>query len=94
MSLRPVEIFYFFPCGGRLYTSESAVYKRQILMYKDGARAERVKGKKKARITILHLFQLVLNKICLYKKWPKATANRLSVPNVVFNAGPTSTDHW
>ena len=29
----------------RLYTSESHVYKRQILTYKDGPRAERVKVK-------------------------------------------------
>ena len=29
-------------CGGRLYTSESDVYRRQILAYKDGPRAERV----------------------------------------------------
>ena len=28
-------------CGNRLYTSESDVYRRQILMYKDGPSAER-----------------------------------------------------
>ena len=29
----------------RLYTSESAVYRRQILAYKDGPRTERVNSK-------------------------------------------------
>ena len=37
----------FFQCGDRLYTSESDVYRqnnrRQILPYKNGPRAERVK---------------------------------------------------
>ena len=42
MGLRPLEIFYFFQCGDRLYTSESAVYRRQILTRKDGPRTERV----------------------------------------------------
>ena len=32
----------FFQCGDRLYASESDVYRRQILTYKDGPRAERV----------------------------------------------------
>ena len=35
MGLRPLEIFYFFQCGDRLYTSESDVHRRQILTYKD-----------------------------------------------------------
>ena len=42
MGLRPLEIFYFFQRGDRLYTSESDVYRRQIMTYKDGPRAERV----------------------------------------------------
>ena len=33
----------FFQCGDRLYTSESDVYRRQILTYKDDPRAGRVK---------------------------------------------------
>ena len=32
-----------FLCGDRLYTSESDVYRRQILTYRDRPRAERVK---------------------------------------------------
>ena len=43
MGLRPLEIFYYFQCRDRLYTSESDVYRRQILTYKDGPRTERVK---------------------------------------------------
>ena len=35
--------FYFFQRWDRLYTPESAVYRRYILTYKDGPRAERVK---------------------------------------------------
>ena len=31
-----------FQCGGRLYTSESDVHRRQILTYKDGPRTERI----------------------------------------------------
>ena len=44
MGLRPLEICCFFSAGTVLiYTSESDVYRRQILTYKDGPRAERVK---------------------------------------------------
>ena len=43
MGLRPLEIFQFFQCGDRFYTSESAAYRRQILTYKDGPRAQRAK---------------------------------------------------
>ena len=32
-----------FHRGNRLYTSESDVYRRQILMYKDDPRTERIK---------------------------------------------------
>ena len=45
MGLRPLEIFliyYFFRSGDRLYTSESDVWKCQILKYKNSPRAERV----------------------------------------------------
>ena len=34
---------YLFQSGDRLYASESDVYRRQILTYKDDSRAERVK---------------------------------------------------
>ena len=39
------DIIYFllFHCGDRLYTSESDVYRRQILTYKDGPCADMVK---------------------------------------------------
>ena len=40
MGVWPLEIFQFFQRGDRLYTS---VCRRQILMYKDDPRAERVK---------------------------------------------------
>ena len=43
MALWPLEVFYFFQCVDCLFTSESDVYRRQILTYKDGPRAERVK---------------------------------------------------
>ena len=43
MVLWSLEIFYFFQRGDRLYTSESDVYRRQILTYKDGSRAERLR---------------------------------------------------
>ena len=35
MGLGQLEILSFFQCGDRLYTSESDVYRRQILTYKD-----------------------------------------------------------
>ena len=56
MGLRP--LFYFFQCGDRLYTSESDVYRRQILSYKDGPRAERVKTHKTSlfEYTVLRCF--------------------------------------
>ena len=40
MSPRPLEIFSIFQRGDRLYTSESDVYRRQILTYKDDPLAE------------------------------------------------------
>ena len=42
MGLQPLYIFKLFQRGDRLYTSESDVYRRQILTYKDGPRAARV----------------------------------------------------
>ena len=42
MGLRPLEICLLLQRGDRLYTSESDVYRRQNLTYKDGPRAERV----------------------------------------------------
>ena len=48
MGLRPVWRFLFFQRGDDLYTSESEVYRRHILTYKDGPRTERaahVEGK-------------------------------------------------
>ena len=42
MGLRPLEIFLFFECGDRPYTSESDAYRRQILSDKDVPRAKRV----------------------------------------------------
>ena len=44
MGLRPLEIFEFFQRGGRLYTSESDVCRRQNLTYKDVPRAETAKS--------------------------------------------------
>ena len=43
MGLRPLLIFVLFQWEDRLWTSESDVYRRQILTYKDGPRTERVK---------------------------------------------------
>ena len=40
MGLRSLEIFQFFQLGDRLHTSESDVYRRHTLTYKDGPRAE------------------------------------------------------
>ena len=42
MGLRPLDIFYSFSDGDRLWTSESDVFKRYILTSKDGPRAESV----------------------------------------------------
>ena len=43
MGLRPLEIFLFLQRGDRAQSSESDVYRRQILTTKVGARAVRVK---------------------------------------------------
>ena len=42
MGQQPLKIFAFFQRGDDFYTSESDVYRRQILTYKDGPRTERV----------------------------------------------------
>ena len=52
MGLRPLYIFYFFQWGDSLYTSESDVYRCQILTYKDDPRTERVKNEWKPKQTI------------------------------------------
>ena len=44
MGLRPLIFLKLFQCGDCLYTSESDVYRRQIMTYKDGPRTERVKA--------------------------------------------------
>ena len=45
MGLRPLEIFLLLQCGDRLHSSESDVYRRQILMTKVYPRTVRVKNK-------------------------------------------------
>ena len=40
MGPRPLFLFLFFECGDRFYTSESDVYRRKIVTYKDGPRTE------------------------------------------------------
>ena len=42
MGLRPLEIFLLLQCGYRLQSSESDVYRRQILMTKVDPRTVRV----------------------------------------------------
>ena len=42
MGVRDYKDFVFFQRGDRLQPSESDVYRRQILTYKDGPLAERV----------------------------------------------------
>ena len=44
MGLRPLQIFQFLQRGDRLYTSESDVYRRQILTTKVDPRAVRVEA--------------------------------------------------
>ena len=39
MGPQPLEIFLLLQCGDLLYTSESDVFRRQILTYKDSPRA-------------------------------------------------------
>ena len=43
MGLRPLVIFLFLQCGDQLQSSESDVYRRQILTTKVDPRAVRVK---------------------------------------------------
>ena len=46
MGLRPLEIFLLLQCEDRLWSSESDVYRRQILTTKVDPRAVRAKGLK------------------------------------------------
>ena len=45
MGVQPLDIFLLLQCGDRLYTSESDVYRRQILTTKVDLRAVRVEEK-------------------------------------------------
>ena len=68
MVLRLVELFYFFQSGDRLYTSKSDVYRRQILTYKEGPRAERVNvlyQRDMTGIQVLMKLKLKLTIICI-----------------------------
>ena len=62
MRLWPLEIFEFVQRGDRLYTSESDVYGRQILTYKDGSRAERVNLTTIVTICPCALMPCIINK--------------------------------
>ena len=55
MGLRPLEIFYFFQCGDRIYTSESDVYRHQILTSKYGPRTERVNALPNLAVVVIQL---------------------------------------
>ena len=57
MGLRQLKIFQFFQCGDHLYTSESDVYRRQILKYKDNPRTERFKMVRNVLIQIVQMQQ-------------------------------------
>ena len=70
MGLRPSEIFKPFSTGTALYTSEPDVYRRQVLMYIDGLRAEMVNPEG----TKLDNSNFLLLKFCL----AAATHNTLS----------------
>ena len=59
MGRRPLEIFVFFPHRDRIYTSESDVYRRQILTYKDGPRTERVNPCPTRPVYVRNLLQSV-----------------------------------
>ena len=50
MDLRPLEIFLFLQCGDRLQSSESDVYRRQILTTNVDPRA--VRGKHEAEMIV------------------------------------------
>ena len=71
IGLLPLEIIIviiIFQRGNSLYTSESDVYRRQILTYKDGPRADRVKAQSFPRQSVPLMRKLsLLNKQAL---WP------------------------
>ena len=75
MCLRPLEICHFFQRGDRLYTSESDVYRRQILTYKDGPSTERCTG-----YTVGRGHPTLLDKlISPTRRWPVRTSNQLYI---------------
>ena len=70
MGLWPLEIFSLLQCGDRLYSSESEVYRRQILKTKVSPRAVKVKYQG------LQMFDLQLNN--MYNFHPPEFVGRVS----------------
>ena len=60
MGLWPVEICLLLLCGDRLQSSESDVYRRQVLTTKVNSRAVRINP------TCLHVYSITDNKHVLY----------------------------
>ena len=56
MGLRPLEIFLLLQRGDRLQSSESDVYRRQILTTKVGPRAVRVKEALRFIIELVNIY--------------------------------------
>ena len=67
MGLRPLEIFLLLQRGDRLWSSESDVYRRQILTTKVGPRAARVKGLvySPLKMEILAAFESKIKTCCI-----------------------------
>ena len=65
MGLRPLEIFLLLQRGDRLQSSESDVYRRQILTTKVDPRAVRVKGLCTRRCAFIIAFSAA----CLVPRW-------------------------
>ena len=66
MGLRPFKICQFFQFGDRLYTSESDVYRRHILTYKDGFRAGRVEATQSGQNHYFFFWLLYMAILCQY----------------------------
>ena len=63
MGVRPLEIFLLLQCGDKLQSSESDVYRRQILTTKVYPRAVRVNGSHPDMIFNLFFFHSIICRI-------------------------------
>ena len=81
MVLRPLEIFLLLQCGNRLYSSESDVYRRQILMTKVDPHAVRVKASSSVNLSATRRLLDITHTVCAMNTEPPSSLANSDSPD-------------